>query len=37
VVLADHPAWGAAGMRFDVLLVDAAGRVRRIIDAFRDE
>ena len=33
--LAAHPAWGAAGVRFDVLLVDAAGRVRRITDAFR--
>lgn len=33
--LAANPAWGAAGVRFDVLLVDAAGRVRRIMDAFR--
>ncbi len=37
VVLAEHPDWGPAGMRFDVLVVDAAGRVRRIADAFRDE
>ncbi len=37
VVAAEHPDWGPAGMRFDVLVVDAAGRVRRIIDAFREE
>ena len=35
--LAAHPDWGRAGVRFDVLLVDAAGRVRRIADAFRAE
>jgi putative endonuclease len=35
IILADHPDWGSAGVRFDVLLVDAAGRVRRITDAFR--
>ncbi|MBV9655914.1 MAG: YraN family protein [Acetobacteraceae bacterium] len=34
-LLAAHPDWGAAGVRFDVLLVDPAGRVRRIADAFR--
>jgi putative endonuclease len=34
-ILAEHPDWGAAGVRFDVLLVDAAGTVRRIADAFR--
>ncbi len=37
IVLAEHPDWGRAGVRFDVLLVDAAGRVRRITDAFRQE
>lgn len=37
IVLAEHPDWGAAGVRFDVLLVDAAGSVRRIEDAFRLE
>lgn len=36
-VLAENPAWGQAGVRFDVLLVDAAGRVRRVTDAFRAE
>ncbi len=33
--LAEHPGHGAAGMRFDVLLVAADGAVRRIKDAFR--
>ena len=33
--LAAHPDWGAAGVRFDVMLVDGAGQVRRIVDAFR--
>ena len=37
IVLAEHPEWGRAGVRFDVLLVDAAGAVRRIADAFRAE
>ena len=35
--LAEHPAWGQAGVRFDVMLVDAQGRVRRVADAFRLE
>ena len=35
VILAEHPDWGRAGTRFDVMLVDAAGRVRRIANAFR--
>ncbi len=35
--LAEHPEWGRAGVRFDVLLVDGAGLVRRIADAFRVE
>ena len=37
IVLAAHPDWGPAGIRFDVLLVDATGTVRRIEDAFRQE
>jgi len=37
ILLAAHPDWGAAGVRFDVLVVDAAGAVRRIADAFRQE
>jgi putative endonuclease len=37
ILLAEHPDWGREGVRFDVLLVDAAGAVRRIADAFRQE
>jgi putative endonuclease len=37
IVLAEHPEWGRAGVRFDVMVVDAVGRVRRIADAFRVE
>ena len=35
ILLAEHPDWGANGVRFDVMVVDAAGAVRRIADAFR--
>lgn len=36
--LAAHPEWDCdAGVRFDVLLVDVSGRVRRVADAFRTE
>lgn len=35
IILADHPEWGVNGVRFDVLLVDPAGQIRRITDAFR--
>jgi putative endonuclease len=35
IVLVNNPDWGAQGVRFDLLLVDAAGVVRRIADAFR--
>jgi putative endonuclease len=37
IVLAEHPEWARSGMRFDLMVVDAAGRVRRIVDAFRLE
>ena len=37
ILLAANPGWGRNGVRFDVLLVDAAGAVRRITDAFRQE
>src|SRR5579883_1922418 len=30
IVLAEHPDWAREGMRFDLMVVDAAGRVRRI-------
>lgn len=33
--LAENPGHGAAGMRFDVILVAVDGTVRRIADAFR--
>lgn len=35
--LAAQPALAARDIRFDVLLVDAVGRVRRIADAFRPD
>lgn len=37
ILLAEHPDWGAQGVRFDVMLIDAAGRIRRVADAFRRE
>jgi putative endonuclease len=37
ILLGENPGWGAAGARFDVLVVDSAGSVRRIADAFRAE
>jgi putative endonuclease len=35
IVLANHPHWGANGVRFDMMLVDGTNVVRRIADAFR--
>jgi putative endonuclease len=35
IILANNPQWGSNGVRFDLLLVDATGVVRRIADAFR--
>ncbi len=35
IALSQHPDWGKAGVRFDVILVDRWGAVRRIADAFR--
>lgn len=37
IILAERPEWGEAGVRLDLIVVDAAGRVRRIADAFRLE
>lgn len=37
ILLGEHPDWGREGVRFDVMVVDAAGVVRRIADAFRHE
>jgi putative endonuclease len=36
VLLGAHPDWGAAGVRFDVWLVDAMGGLRHVPDAFRE-
>ena len=33
--IAAHPGHGEGGIRFDVVLVDAEGRMRRIADALR--
>ncbi len=35
IVLAENPDWGFRGVRFDAVVVDARGLVRRIADAFR--
>lgn len=35
ILIGRHPEWSHGCIRFDVLLVDAAGMVRRITDAFR--
>jgi putative endonuclease len=35
IILAEHPDWGVNGVRFDVVVVNPAGQVRRIADAFR--
>ena len=37
IAVAEHPDWVRPDMRFDLLLVDARGTVRRIADAFRWE
>jgi putative endonuclease len=35
ILLAEHPDWGLEGVRFDLFVIDQAGRMRRIADAFR--
>jgi putative endonuclease len=35
IVLGEQPGWGREGVRFDVMVVDAKGAIRRIADAFR--
>ena len=37
IVLAQHPEWAREAMRFDLIVVNAGGIVRRIADAFRME
>ena len=34
-LLGEHPGWARDETRFDLVIVDAAGRIRRIADAFR--
>jgi Holliday junction resolvase-like predicted endonuclease len=36
-LLAEHPDWGAAGVRFDVFMVDRTGRIDQIEDAIRED
>jgi len=33
--MAEHPEEGRAGVRFDLIVMDAAGRMRRVVDAIR--
>jgi len=35
IVLAAHPDWGRAGVRFDAILVSRAGEIRRVKDVLR--
>jgi putative endonuclease len=35
IILGMYPEEGRLGVRFDVVVVDPAGRVRRVADAFR--
>ncbi len=35
IALAEHPDWGSAGVRFDLLVVDRLCSIRRIPDAIR--
>ncbi len=37
IVLGEHPEWGREGVRFDVIVIDAADALRRVCDAFRLE
>lgn len=35
ILLDRHPNWAGRGLRFDLILLDGDGRMRRIADAFR--
>jgi putative endonuclease len=37
IVLGEHPEWGRHGVRFDVIVIDGRGTLRRISNAFREE
>jgi putative endonuclease len=36
IILAEHGDWGPRGVRFDIIVVNPLGQVRRIADAFRN-
>ena len=36
-IIAEHPEWGSAGVRFDVFLVDRNSAIAQIADAIRDD
>ena len=36
-LLAENPDWAEGDLRFDVIVVDRAGQVRRVVDALRWE
>ncbi len=35
ILIGENAGWGRQGIRFDLMLVDAGGVVRRVADAFR--
>ncbi len=35
ILLQRHPHWSGSDLRFDLVLLDGAGRMRRVADAFR--
>ena len=35
ILLAQHPEWNGCRLRFDLIVLDHAGQIRRIADAFR--
>ncbi len=37
ILIGENPGWGKEGIRFDLMVVDPAGAVRRVVDAFRQE
>jgi putative endonuclease len=37
ILIGENPGWGKEGIRFDLMVVDSGGAVRRVVDAFRQE
>jgi putative endonuclease len=37
ILVGENPEWGPQGIRFDLMVVNSAGTVRRVADAFRIE